>query len=278
VTTVNSRHPLYSVWANMHRRCCNPKDPSFKNYGARGIVVCDRWSSLDAFISDMGERPDNDHTLDRTNNDLGYSPDNCRWASRSEQCFNRRTFANNTTGVRGVVKSGASWVARLDYERIRYVIGWFETKQQAEHARSVFVDLFFLDKEAAIATLPKDEARFTSSTGVRGITPHVDGGFTVRVTVNGKRHYLGFFQTMEEGCAARDVFLKARDASSNLPSNDKTEARRNSKTGISGINQTSKGFVVRMTDNNGLRKYAGTYKTLEDASNARQEFLASQVG
>lgn len=83
-----TKHPLYNIWISMLKRCYNPNDVSFPNYGARGIDVCKRWWSLKNFISDMGNR--NGLSLDRKDNDKGYSPDNCRWATYSEQANNKR--------------------------------------------------------------------------------------------------------------------------------------------------------------------------------------------
>ena len=74
----------------MIKRCTNPQSWNWKYYGGRGITVCDRWRySFENFLADMGEKPEG-LTLDRTNNELGYSPENCRWSTLSEQAFNRR--------------------------------------------------------------------------------------------------------------------------------------------------------------------------------------------
>lgn len=75
----------------MIQRCHNPTNSGYGNYGARGIVVCDKWRrDFQAFIADVGRRPSKKHTLDRINNDGPYAPDNVRWATRSEQMGNTR--------------------------------------------------------------------------------------------------------------------------------------------------------------------------------------------
>lgn len=80
----------YRVWRSMKLRCGNPKDRQFKNYGARGIKVCERWlHSYANFMADMGPRPEG-LTLDRKNNNGNYEPDNCRWATTKEQGRNMR--------------------------------------------------------------------------------------------------------------------------------------------------------------------------------------------
>ncbi len=68
------RWPEYAVWNAMKRRCANPNDAKFKDYGQRGLKVCQRWiDSFENFIADMGRRPSPDHSIDRRDNDLGYS-------------------------------------------------------------------------------------------------------------------------------------------------------------------------------------------------------------
>lgn len=86
-------HPLFNTWYLMIRRCTVESAPNYQYYGGRGITVCDRWlHSFDSFIEDMGERPDG-CSLDRIDNALGYSLDNCRWATPLEQAANRRAYS-----------------------------------------------------------------------------------------------------------------------------------------------------------------------------------------
>lgn len=82
--------PTYSSWRSMHGRC-KESHKSHKTYFDRGVTICERWLSFDLFLADMGERPSLAHTLDRINNDAGYEPGNCRWATHKEQQRNRRS-------------------------------------------------------------------------------------------------------------------------------------------------------------------------------------------
>jgi hypothetical protein len=81
--------PEYLSWNSMRQRCCNPNALNYENYGGRGIEVCERWQLFENFVADMGKRPEN-HSLDRIDNDKGYEPGNCRWATRKEQSSNTR--------------------------------------------------------------------------------------------------------------------------------------------------------------------------------------------
>lgn len=104
-----SKTPEYTTWDAMVRRCHSPSDPSYKNYGARGIVVCDRWRGEHGFrnfLADMGARPKG-MTLDRKNNSDGYYPENCRWADCVTQSNNRRT--NIYFESRGERRTLADW-------------------------------------------------------------------------------------------------------------------------------------------------------------------------
>lgn len=102
--------PTYRSWYTMLRRCTDPNDIGWVHYGARGIAVCDRWLSLEAFVSDMGLRPDG-LTLDRIDLDKGYEPGNCRWATPTEQNRHRRfNVVSDQTAplIRAAARSGRS--------------------------------------------------------------------------------------------------------------------------------------------------------------------------
>jgi hypothetical protein len=80
----------FNIWNSMRQRCSNPRQPSYQDYGARGIRVCELWqNSFAVFFADMGPCPSG-HSIERVNNDAGYSPENCKWATPLEQRHNRR--------------------------------------------------------------------------------------------------------------------------------------------------------------------------------------------
>ena len=94
VTRRASGEPIdrtYGIWATMKSRTTNPKAHGYERYGGAGISACQEWlDSFECFLADMGRPPSEDHTLDRKDPDLGYTPDNCRWATYKEQNRNRK--------------------------------------------------------------------------------------------------------------------------------------------------------------------------------------------
>jgi len=91
--------PEHYVWRSMMARCNNPSNKAYCYYGGRGITVCKRWHNYAAFIADIGPRPSPQHSLERRNNNKGYSPGNCCWSTRSEQQKNKSTTRLYTDGT-----------------------------------------------------------------------------------------------------------------------------------------------------------------------------------
>jgi hypothetical protein len=131
-------HPLYHVWYDMKTRCNTQTSSSYKNYGGRGIKICNRWlNSLENFIEDMGEKPSPKHSIDRIDNNGNYEPSNCRWATRLEQAHNRGTRSDNISGVTGVSwnKKYKSWVSNIMVRGERTHLGSFKHKKDAIKSR-----------------------------------------------------------------------------------------------------------------------------------------------
>lgn len=106
----------YKIWVRMRQRCNSPSDAAFKDYGARGIAVCERWKDYANFAADMGEPPPGT-SLDRIDNDGPYSPENCRWATKVEQARNKRTAKLIT--YNGETRSLVEWAEHLGIPRQR---------------------------------------------------------------------------------------------------------------------------------------------------------------
>lgn len=100
----NREHPEYLSWKNMRSRCYSACIAEIRNYQTKGITVCDRWLDFHNFYEDMGPRPTNSHSIDRIDNDKGYSPDNCRWATDTEQNRNKGNVRTYTyRGITGCI-------------------------------------------------------------------------------------------------------------------------------------------------------------------------------
>lgn len=124
--------PEYENWHNMKQRCLNPNFHGYSNYGGRGITICQRWiESFTNFYEDMGKRPSPTHSIDRIDNNKGYTPENCRWADKKTQIVNRRMNKNNTTGYRGVRKNRAKWAVKVWVDYQHYHFGSYEDIEEA---------------------------------------------------------------------------------------------------------------------------------------------------
>lgn len=104
----------YIAWCNIISRCLNTKNKAYKDYGGRGITICEEWrNSYEAFLADIGVAPNKSLSIDRINNNGNYEPGNCRWATRLEQIRNRRKAAAALIMYRGEELSLVNWCKRL---------------------------------------------------------------------------------------------------------------------------------------------------------------------
>lgn len=104
--------PEWRAWVHLKGRVKNKNDTRFHVYGARGITVCKRWeNSFKNFLSDMGKRPSKSHSIERINNDKGYCPSNCRWATDKEQANNRSS--NIKISFKNRIQNLGQWAEEL---------------------------------------------------------------------------------------------------------------------------------------------------------------------
>ena len=163
--TMSTQHKLYNTWESMRKRCCNPNDKEFKNYGGRGVKVCKRWDIADGkstgfknFVSDMGNRP-NGFTLERINNNGNYTPSNCKWVSRKEQSRNMR----NNVIYKGEYSIDAS--LRLTDGRnktlvgVRLNMGWSKQRAFEEPCKKHGPKILYKGECQQVASLRLTEGR-----------------------------------------------------------------------------------------------------------------------
>lgn len=118
--------PEYAAWCHMISRCTDPARENYRDYGGRGITVCDEWMKFETFLQDMGVKPSEKHSIDRIDNNGNYEPSNCRWATSHQQSRNhRRNIYLEYEGARMVLKDWAAHTG-INYGtlRVRVKNGW----------------------------------------------------------------------------------------------------------------------------------------------------------
>lgn len=118
-------NPTYSRWNSMKARCSNPTNARYKDWGGRGITVCDRWDRFEDFLEDMGPAPDG-MSIERIDNNGNYEPGNCKWATRNEQARNtRRTRLITIDGITACAKDHSDRLG-INYDTLKWRLrhGW----------------------------------------------------------------------------------------------------------------------------------------------------------
>lgn len=131
---------IYRIYNSMITRCTNKNRKSYKNYGGRGIWVCKEWSSFEGFYKwSIASGYSEALTIDRINNDKGYCPENCRWASTTIQARNKRKVKLTSSNYIGVSKAGKKWAARISVNRVLINLGNFENQIDAAVVRDNYI-------------------------------------------------------------------------------------------------------------------------------------------
>ena len=138
-----SNHRMYDTWLNMLDRCYNKNSKRFNDYGGRGIKVCGEWLDIKNFVDWVDNKSNWEEglTLDRIDNDKGYSPDNCTFSTKTIQSINQRKRSTNTSGYVGVswYAKMSKWGARVSIFKKEKHIGTFKTKEEAVLARDNYI-------------------------------------------------------------------------------------------------------------------------------------------
>ena len=134
---------FYNTWNNMIQRCSNPNNKDYIHYGARGIIVCEEWMNIRNFVDWTEATHPNIEgvSLDRIDNDKGYSPENCTWSDKTAQILNQRIRKDNTSGFVGVrwhIRD-KRWIANIGVNNKLINLGSFPTIEEAVQARDNYI-------------------------------------------------------------------------------------------------------------------------------------------
>lgn len=142
-----SKTPQYKRWQAMLQRCTNPKHPQWKDYGGRGITVCDEWFVFEKFWNDMDEDYDPTLTLERNDVDKGYNKENCVWADMSKQGHNRRKMDGTLSCFKGVKVKGNGIYADISYKGMFIYLGAYSTQEDAANAYDCASEILYGDRQ-----------------------------------------------------------------------------------------------------------------------------------
>ena len=171
----------YMTWKRMRNRCNNVRGSDYDNYGGRGIKICERWNDFKLFLQDMGPRPGDGYSIDRIDNDKGYCPENCRWATVEQQ-------ANNKRSSRILVHNNES----------KTLAEW--SRETGLKSHTIFARIAKGWSVSDALTKPLED----KTTIAKGVTIcKSTGRYRVAMSVNGKTKYLGRYRTKEEAIEAR---------------------------------------------------------------------------
>jgi hypothetical protein len=202
-----SRTRIYAIWCGIKNRCNNINEKNYRNYGGRGIVVCDEWefNFLNFYNWAIDHGYQEDLEIDRIDCNGPYSPDNCRFVTHQENIFNKRGMENSSSKYKGVHwdKWNKKWCASIGYNKKRIHIGYFKSEERAafaynEKAKELFGDNAHLNKIDNIESIPPEIRRNKSSKYVGVSLNKRINKWVAYIRVNNKRIDMGYFNTENE--------------------------------------------------------------------------------
>ena len=131
-------HPLYATWRGMRQRCMNPNDPAYRNYGGRGVFICEEWNDFWQFVEDMGPKPTPQHSLDKDMikpGNLIYCKEFCCWATKQEQSANRRGCKPKVGKYISKSSDNIRWMVKISVEPRLKTRVYCKTLEEAEMTR-----------------------------------------------------------------------------------------------------------------------------------------------